>query len=738
MINPFFVIKKISYNFRLCISSDKKDKVMSLVNPQIIYVIDDSNQNIQSPVDLNTNFQDISDSNSDHVFNSNKFDKKNKLKQKKKVRSKSHLDNDEVFLDESNSNIITSVDNLSISLLRSSNTSKQKKKNKIKTELSINNTSVSSLQLDADTEKHNKEIVLDRPLTIQELSEKLNIPVAEIITRLFLQGISVTINQVVDLSIATKVANNYKVTIVDVSNSQLNKQSKIVCMDKSQAIKRAPIITIFGHVDHGKTTLLDKIRQTNLVKQEAGGITQSIAGYEVEWDNNGQNEKLIFLDTPGHEAFAGMRSRGVQVTDIAILVVAADDGLKTQSIEAINHILGNNIPFIVVINKVDKLESDIQKVKNELSGYGIIGEDWGGEISIIEVSAITGQNIDVLLSNICILSDLQELKADPKQLAEGTILEAYLDKKKGPVANVLIHNGTINIGDIIVSDKTLGKVKVLLKNNQIKVKSAGPSSVLEILGFSSVPNVGSVFKVFQDEKEAKAVISNYIDNNDSMIKLLNSRVTLDNHNKIESLSNQINIILKTDTQGSIEAVINAFAQIPQEKIQINILSANSGEISDKDLNLALTSNSLILGFNVGIASKVSSEISQIGVIIETFNVIYDLIDYVKRYMLNLVTPEYNKIVLGSAVVQTVFSVNKKCVAGCLVNSGKLKKNAYICVSRNNTIVYDGLLSSLKRLKDDVSEIYAINECGVMCNDYDLWEKSDIIEAYELNQKEKQL
>jgi len=754
MINKFLysykslVTNQARKSFIPCVSIDKKESMLLLINPQIVHSSEEINKPSNNGFsDLNTSFNDIVEaSNSNNTAFSEKFDKKNKnniqlldpleikknkLKQKKKNRSKINLEHDEVVLNK-NQNMKVDSETLAMSLMRPHNPNKQKKRKRFKIESSVDQLSLSKPV--AEKEKFNisnKEIVLDNPLTIQELSEKLKIPVAEIITWLFLKGISVTINQVVDTFIATEVAKNYDFKVLGAQNNYKNQ----ISIQTNEGIKRAPIITLFGHVDHGKTTLLDKIRKTNLVNQEAGGITQTIAGYEVEWKENDHLKKLIFLDTPGHEAFAGMRLRGAQVTDLAVLVVAADDGLKPQTLEAIDYIINKKLPFIVAINKIDKDSSNIDKVKRELAEHDIIGQDLGGNISIVEISALTGYNIDKLLSNLCILSDLKDLRSDPSKPAEGTILEAHLDKQKGAVANILIQNGTLRVGDIIISDNISGKVKVIIDNNRKKINNVQSTSIVEIWGFSSVPNAGSNIKVLKDEKTAKQIISEYVYNNESITKTLNSRVTLDSYiNK--SIPKQVNLILKTDTQGSI--IINAFAQIPQEKVQINILSANSGQIADKDIELALTSNSIVLGFNVSLSSNIRNTVEQSGVLIKEFNVIYDLLNYIQEYMLNFVNPEYDKLVIGNATVQTVFSINKGSVAGCLVNSGKLKKQAYITIYRNKIVVYDGILSSLKHLKDDVDEVHALNECGVMCSNYHLWEKKDFIEAYELNQKERTL
>uniref|UniRef100_UPI003001EB0E translation initiation factor 2 n=1 Tax=Anunuuluaehu liula TaxID=3049639 RepID=UPI003001EB0E len=765
-----FQIKTRIYSFNYCVSVEKEESVLVLENPQLVCIFDQTktNKNTRKNLIIDTSFKSINEGDSNSAINfTTKFDKKNKntsrlhndledkkskIKQKKKVRSKILLDNDEIFIENNHSRITNSNDDpINISLLRPSKPYKQKRKYKAKQNVLNNSVSVSSKSntkslkvfnvnsRDENKELVKKEIVLDSPLTIQQLADKLQVSEAAIITWLFLKGISVTINQVVDISIASEVAMHYNFIILDSYMSQKSNsfQDNNTINSIKDGTKRAPIIAIFGHVDHGKTTLLDCIRKTNLVAAEAGGITQSIAGYEVEFEYLSSIEKLVFLDTPGHEAFTSMRLRGAQVTDLAILVVAADDGLKPQSIEAIDYISNRKIPYVVAINKIDKPDINITKLKEQLANYNIVDKDWGGSSTIVEVSALTGQNIDILLSAICELSEQQALKANSNSLAEGTILEAHLDKKTGPIANLVIRNGTLNVGDIIVSGDIYGRIKIIIDSFGKKIKHAKPSSIVNVWGFSSVPQAGSNFQVAQDDKNAKYLIStnNSKSSDYNMSKLLSTRVTLESYSNKSNLK-QINLIIKTDTQGSIEAIINSFSQIPQDKVQINILSATSGSISDTDIDLAITSQSIILGFNIQVSSNIYKTAEKSGVTISTFTVIYNLLDYVKQYMLSLIDIEYDKVEIGKATVQTVFHINKGTVAGCIVNSGKLRKNAHIMIYRNQDLIHNGLLSSLKRMKDDVDEVIAGNECGVMCDNYNEWAQFDILEAYELIQTEK--
>lgn len=650
--------------------------------------------------------------------------KKNKGKSTKKVRKNPILDTADLLIDEAG--------NFFDKNIGAYKPSKYKKKDKSK----IFNVPPSTNSSDKNISS-NREVLLSTPLSIQGLSIKLNIPEAEIITYLFLKGMSVTINDIIDVTIAKEIALNYNFKIVPDEDRDV-KSGEIVdnLTDSCLKTKRSPIVTIFGHVDHGKTTLLDSIMRTNLSKKEYGGITQSINGYEVEWLHESQNYKLVFLDTPGHEAFESMRFRGAKVTDIALLVVAADDGLKPQTVESIKYILSMELAYIVVINKIDKVYIDIVKIKKELASYNMIAEEWGGDAVIVEVSALSGQNIDLLLSNICLIAQLNNFTANIDKPAQGTILEAYLDKKKGIVANALIQNGVLKLGDFIVAGKIYGKVKNLLSNSCKKVSRAYPSSIVQILAFSTLPQSGIIFSAVDNEKEARNLTNGYLEKNMkqlNLLKSLNKKMFFDSHTNVK----QLNLILKADTQGALEAVINSLIKISQEKVQINLIQASVGNLSSADIELALAADARIVGFGIESSSHINILIKQYKLDFAAFNIIYDLLDYLNICMLDLVDPEYENIFLGKAVVQTVFSINKRSVAGCLVKEGKLKKMSYIYVYNNNIISYKGVLTSLKRLKDDVDEVLTGNECGLMC-EYDNWKLGDIIKAYDLKPKEKTL
>ena len=735
-----YKISKLVFNnnlLNLYLSVEKRNNIFRLENPKLIYSFTTNSfyesvlDHNSDPLLINKKTKNIYLSKSEkrnkiHYKNVDLLEtRKNKLNNKKKVRDKFEI------IDELNNSSKSISDNVNTNV-----------KSFIKMPRNVKNkknyiVSKKSNQETKESVNTNKEIVFNSSLTVEELANKLSMPSLEITKWLFLQGFSLTVNQVIDLSIAKLVAKHYGFTITsnyvkDINNSslELNKFD----YNNYSGQSRCPVITVFGHVDHGKTTLLDAIRKTSVVNSEVGGITQSIGIYELLLSNPSCVDKLIFLDTPGHEAFIGMRARGAEVTDIAILVVAADDILQTQTIEAINHIRSRNIPFIVVINKIDKLEANTIKLREELAKFNIIDINLGGTTSIIEVSALKGHNLDSVISALIQISEKQNLKSDPKQNPSGTILESYLDKQKGPIAKALVQNGTLYVGNVIVAKNTYAKVKVIVNAQHKKVKSIKSLSLAEIWGFISVPIVGSQFILVSDEKKAKS-LSLQCNNSSNHSLLLNTRTKSNYHQ--ENIK-KINLILKADKLGSIEAVLKGLSDISQEKIQINVLYAESGEISGKDIKLASTIDSIVLGFNVNVSTNIRNTIDKSKITIKNFTVIYNLIDFVENYMLNLTEVEYEKDLLGKAVVETIFPLNKGFVAGCSVLEGKLKKKSYISVHRKQKVIYNGLLDSLKRLKDDVDEVLAKQQCGVMCKQYNAWKEQDEIECYELKPKNKSL
>ena len=704
----------------------------SNINFQSKNLIDKSNLSVTSNIDssnkyspnLSSKFEKSEKKNKHNLNSEDSLEfKKTKNKLNKKIKKHTILDTEELFIDDS-------VE-LEAKNIASYKSNKYKKKNKNK---NLNNLSTSFSQ----NQVVNREFNLTGPLTIQDLSFKLNIPEAEIITYLFLKGISVTINDIIDVVTIQEIASNYNFTVVesDINTTDILNYTRPFLSSNNEIIKRSPIITIFGHVDHGKTTLLDNIMKTHLARNEYGGITQSINSYELEWEYALGKYKLIFLDTPGHEAFSSMRLRGAKITDIALLVVAADDGLKPQTIESIKYILNMKLAHIVVINKIDKRDINILKIKEELSNYNMIPEEWGGDTKILEVSALTGQNIESLLTTICLLSDQQNYATNFNVPAQGTILEAYLDNKKGIVVHALVQQGILKIGDIIVSGNIFGKVKSLFNIKNQQVNQVYSSSIIKILAFSSSPKSGSSFFQVDNEKQAKQFIDLENDRNIKVtknFKVLNKKVSFDSYKSIK----QLNLILKTDTQGTLEALINSLVKIPQSKVQINLIDGSFGNISSKDIELALASNSILIGFQVDVSNHITNLVKQYNLNLHIFYVIYDLLNYVQKCMLDLIDIEYENVFIGSATVQTVFSINKGYVAGCLVNEGMLKKMCYIYVYQATNLIYHGFLTSLKRMKNDVNEVLVNHECGVMC-DYNEWKVKDLIKAYDLKPKEKTL
>lgn len=744
------VFSNINYNqfFLRSMSFIFNKEVLILKNPQFVSLLLNNNSkkiDANSVKVINSSFTRV-DGGEFELPSTTRYDKKNKsytkgsdnaegkkykLKFKKKSRENITLDSDDFFQTRNGTHLNSKL--IKKSKLNKNRSRQKQHNNPINTVDNLKNISGENFQL-------NKDITFIKPLTIQELAIRLQIHEAEIIRSLFLNGISVTVNQVIDIAMAKQVAESYNFNILDTSISNKNRLSLTKNNSSSNSddfILRPPIISVFGHVDHGKTTLLDSIRDSNIASTEEGGITQSVSGYEVIYIYKSKSLKLVFLDTPGHEAFTGMRVRGVQVTDIAILVVAADDGLKPQTLESIKHIKSNNLPCVIAINKVDKNNINVLKVKKELSEQNLISPEWGGKIPIIEVSALKKYNLDVLLNQICLIYYSQNLKANPHIPAEGTILESYLDKNKGPIANLLVQNGSLRVGDIIVSDNSYGRVKALVDHKGLTIAKGLPSSFIKVLGFSSVPFAGSQFRIMSTEKKAKQLVSRYLSgmNKSKQINILNTRLTLKSN---KSSIRHINLIIKANTEGSIEAIINALSKISQEKVQLNILNTGSSNVSSADIDLAIASNSIILLFNLNLSLSNENLIKKTDIALYSFNIIYDLVDFVSDYMLTFVEPEYSKVLIGIAVVKNVFGINKGVVAGCLVNSGKLLKNSSISIYRSNHLIYEGILDSLKIVKDDVNEVLSNHECGVMSHEFHDWQIQDQIKSYKITARTKTL
>jgi len=579
------------------------------------------------------------------------------------------------------------------------------------------------------------EIALSNRVSVQELAEKMYVSETDIIRTLFLDGRIININQVLDIDTAIRVGEQLgiKIKIVDEENTN-TRNNFILETDKNNLEARPPIIAVMGHVDHGKTTLLDKIRQTQTAQKEAGGITQKIGAYEVNINYREEKRKLVFLDTPGHEAFSSMRSRGVQVTDLALLVVAADDGVKPQTIETIKCIKEANVPLIVAVNKIDKDDANTDNIKQELSTYNVIPDDWGGDTPMIPISAKEGTNMNELIEMIILVTDMLNLKASKKGNAQGTVLEANLDKSKGAIATLLVQNGVLEVGDIVVTSRHMAKVRGMINSDNANVIKATASSPILVWGLSDVPNIGDKFEAFKNEKEAKNALQN---RKNEAIGNVTSDTTSDRYSLVgANIKAVINLVIKTDIQGSVEAIISSINQIEQEKVKIRVLYASAGEITETDVDFADASKSVILAFNTSLAPGAKKVARHLGVSIKEYNVIYDLFDDIQTMVDDIIGPQYEEKNIGRAIVRAVFPLGKNYVAGSFVNEGKITKGSYIKVSRDGTIVYEGVLSSLKQFKQDVSEIEENSECGIYIEEFNEWKENDIISAFELVEKKK--
>ena len=595
---------------------------------------------------------------------------------------------------------------------------------------------------EAETKRDRPEkVVVTGPLTVQELSDVLGVADTEIVKILFLKGMAVSITQNLDIPTITLVGKELEIEVETAEpEAEARKITEMVGAEDLEYLhRRPPVVTIMGHVDHGKTTLLDSIRKTKVAAGEAGGITQHIGAYHVDVEHEGKPQQIVFLDTPGHEAFTAMRARGARVTDIAVLVVAADDGVRPQTIEAISHAQAAGVPIVVAINKIDKEGAQPERVKQELTQYGLTAEDWGGETIMVPVSAIRGENLDTLLEMILLVAEVGELSANPDRFAKGTVIEAHLDKAKGAVATLLIQNGTLRVGDILVAGSAFGKVRAMVDDRGKRVDIASPSFAVEVLGLSDVPAAGDEFEVFQNEKEARALASDRADRQ-RLSRLLQGRVTLTtlSAQAQEGELKELNLILKGDVQGSVEAIVGALKQIPQNEVQIRMLLATAGEITETDIDLAAASNAVIIGFNTTFASGARQAADEAGVDVREYNVIYKLLEDIQDALEGLLEPELVEEPLGQTEVRAVFPVGRGAVAGCYVQSGKLVRNCKVRVRRGGKVIFEGVLDSLKRMKEDTREVNAGYECGVGMDKFNDWVEGDIIEAYQMVTKRRTL
>ncbi|MBD1850663.1 translation initiation factor IF-2 [Leptolyngbya sp. FACHB-711] len=589
------------------------------------------------------------------------------------------------------------------------------------------------------------EITLTGGLSVHDLAIELAVPETELIRILFMKGIAANINQILDIPTATMVAQEYE---IEVKTGEVEAEAKKItemlsAEDLENLQRRPPVVTIMGHVDHGKTTLLDSIRKTKVAQGEAGGITQHIGAYHVDVDTENGTQQVVFLDTPGHEAFTAMRARGARVTDIAVLVVAADDGVRPQTIEAISHAKAAEVPIVVAINKVDKEGAQPDRVKQELTEFSLVPEEWGGETIMVPVSALQGDNLDTLLEMLLLVAEVEDLYANPDRTAKGTVIEAHLDKARGPVATLLVQNGTLRVGDVLVAGSTFGKVRAMIDDRLKRVDAATPSFAVEVLGLSDVPAAGDDFEVYRDEKEARAVAGSRLDQQrQSRLQqaMASRRVSLNtiSAQAQEGDLKELNLILKADVQGSVEAILGALQQLPQKEVQVRVLLAAPGEITETDVDLAAASSAVIVGFNTTLASGARQAADGAGVDVRDYNIIYKLLEDIQGAMEGLLEPEQVEEPLGQAEVRAVFTVGRGAVAGCYILSGKAIRNTKMRVRRRNDVVFEGNLDSLKRVKDDVKEVNAGYECGIGSDSFRDWQNGDIIEVFRLVAKRRSL
>ncbi len=575
-----------------------------------------------------------------------------------------------------------------------------------------------------------KTITLPDELSIKELADKMKVQAAAIVKMLFLKGTVVNVNSDIDFDTAEEIALEFnciceKEEKVDVIAELLKETDE----DESKLVPRPPVVCVMGHVDHGKTSLLDAIRDTHVIDKEAGGITQHIGAYVVSING----EKITFLDTPGHEAFTAMRMRGANSTDIAILVVAADDGVMPQTVEAINHAKAAEIEIIVAINKIDKPSANIERVKQELAEYELIPEDWGGSTIFVPVSAHTHDGIDDLLEMILLTAEVCELKANPKRKARGLVIEAELDKGKGPVATVLVQKGTLKVGDAIAAGACYGKVRAMMDDKGRRVKEAGPSTPVEILGLNDVPNAGEIFMAMDNDKEARGFAETFIaQSREKMLEDTKQKMSLDDlFSQIQAGNvKELNLIVKADVQGSVEAVKQSLVKLSNEEVVVKVIHGGVGAINESDVILASASNAIIIGFNVRPDATAKSTAEREGVDLRLYRVIYNAIEDVEAAMKGMLDPVFEEKVLGHAEVRQTFKASGVgTIAGSYVLDGMFERGCSIRLTRDNIVLFDGPLASLKRFKDDVKEVKAGYECGIVLEKYNDIKEGDIVEAY---------
>ncbi len=574
------------------------------------------------------------------------------------------------------------------------------------------------------------EIQIADSITVKELAEKINKPASAVIMELMKSGVMATANQEIDFETAEKLCESFDIIVEKAEEIDLLEEAFREEVDAEEdLVERPPVVVVMGHVDHGKTSLLDAIRHSHVTAKEAGGITQHIGAYTVSIDG----KPITFLDTPGHEAFTAMRMRGAQVTDIAILVVAADDGVMPQTIEAINHAKAAGVEIIVAINKIDKPGANPDRVKQELVEYGLVAEDWGGDTICVPVSAVSKEGINNLLEMIILVAEMKELKANPNKRARGNIIEAQLDKGRGAVATVLVQSGTLNVGDPIVAGSSYGRIRAMMNDKGQKVKKAGPSMPVEILGLNEVPMAGDMFYVAENEKQARQVAESVIaKGREELLKDTPQKVSLDDlFNQIQSGNvKELNIVIKADVQGSVEAVKQSLEKLSNDEVRIKTIHGGVGAVTESDVMLASASNAIIIGFNVRPETSAKNVAEDQKVDIRLYRVIYNAIEDITAAMKGMLDPVYEEKVLGHAEIRQLFKASGVgTIGGSYVTDGKFVRNAKVRIIRDGIVVYDGELATLRRFKDDVKEVNAGYECGLLFNKFNDIKEGDIVEAF---------
>ncbi|MFB2833364.1 translation initiation factor IF-2 [Floridanema evergladense] len=668
-------------------------------------------------------------------------------------RSKQILDEDEIDFDDPELDALAPAIQVSLSVARPPKPKATKPAQPVAIAIPTARTKpsrdVGSASRAANNRRNREEVAPERPeklvltgnMTVQELAAALSIAETEIIKRLFIKGIPVSVTQNLDMATITMVANELGVEVETAAKrSEATKGSEMIDAEDLEYLeRRPPVVTIMGHVDHGKTSLLDAIRASKVAQGEAGGITQHIGAYHVDVQHNGKTQQVVFLDTPGHEAFTAMRARGARVTDIAVLVVAADDGVQPQTVEAISHAKAAEVPIVVAINKIDKPEAQPDRVKQELTEFSLVPEEWGGETIMVPVSAIQKENLDTLLEMILLVAEVDEnLLANPNRSAKGTVIEANLDKSRGPVATLLVQNGSLHVGDILVAGSAFGKVRAMIDDRGQRVEAATPSFAVEVLGLGDVPAAGDEFEVYQDEKKARLIAEARAEQQRQSRLMRGVTLTTLSAQAQEGELKELNLILKADVQGSLEAIIGSLQQLPQNQVQIRILLAAPGEVTQTDVDLAAASNAVIIGFNTTLASGARQAADQAGIDVREYNIIYKLLEDIQGAMEGLLEPELVEEPLGQAEVRAVFPVGRGAVAGCYIQSGKVIRNCKVRIHRNNQVIFEGSLDSLKRMKEDAREVNAGFECGIGIDKFNDWQEGDAIEAYRMVTKRRTL